>query len=80
MCEVYISEGTNTLNLVLNSGKRAKTRTARDTTTKAWREDGRREARQTEEKMEAFRDMELDTLREGGEEEEESGVGCGTVI
>lgn len=48
--------------LVLNSGKRANTRTARKTMTKAWKEVGRRDAKQTEENMEALRDIELDTL------------------
>lgn len=38
--------------------------------TNVWKEVGRREARQTDEKMEAFRDMELDTLKvRGGEKD-----------
>ena len=50
------------MHLSLKAGKRANITTANDTTTKAWKEVGRREARQTEANMEAFSDIELDTL------------------
>ena len=48
--------------LSLKSGKSANMTTASETTTNAWKEVGRRDARQTEAKMEAFSDIELDTL------------------
>lgn len=52
-----------TLVLILNSGNKANTWTAKKTMTKAWKAEGSREAKQTEAKMAALRDMELDTLQ-----------------
>ena len=54
-----------TLWFILNSGKRANIRTAKKTTTNASKAEDNREARQTEAKMAALREMELETLEEG---------------
>ena len=52
-----------TFHMALKSGKRENMSTAVDTMTKAWKEEGSREARQMAANMAAFREIELDTLK-----------------
>ena len=64
-CTAHILRTTlTTLHLVRTSGKRANIWTAKKTMTNAWRAEGSRDARHTEAKMAAFREMALDTLKE----------------
>ena len=57
-----------TLHFIRTSGKRANTCTAKKTMTKAWKAEGRRDARHTEAKMAALSEMALDTLKQWARE------------
>ena len=53
---------TNTFNCLLRDGKRANICIAKITVAKTCQEEGRRDAKQTEAKIEAFNEVDLETL------------------
>ena len=52
----------NTFNCLLRDGKRANICIAKITVAKTCQEEGRRDAKQTEAKIEAFNEVDLETL------------------